>query len=65
MGQIIIIIFISPYRQQKHIYNTDNTIVFTIVLQLFWILSGTTRVSWYQNGKTRKVKPIWIYWSKR
>jgi len=36
-----------------------------IVLQLFWILSGTTRVSWYQKGKTRKVKPIWIYWSKR
>jgi len=30
-----------------------------------WILSGTTRVSWYQKGKTRKVKPIWIYWSKR
>ena len=24
----------------------------TIVLQLFWNLSGTTRVSWYQKGKT-------------
>jgi len=22
-------------------------------------------VSWHQKGKTRKVKPIWIYWSKR
>jgi len=22
-------------------------------------------VSWYQEGKIRKVKPIWIYWSKR
>jgi len=30
-----------------------------------WILSGTTRVSQHQKGKTRKVKPIWIYWSKR
>jgi len=30
-----------------------------------WILSGTTRVSQYQKGKTRKVKPIWVYWSKR
>jgi len=27
-----------------------------------WTLSGTTRVSRYQKGKTRKVKPIWIYW---
>jgi len=24
-------------------------------------LSRTTRVSQYQKGKTRKVKPIWIY----
>jgi len=29
------------------------------------LLSGTTRVSRYQKGKTSKVKPIWIYWSKR
>ena len=21
-------------------------------------------VSWHQKGKTRKVKPLWIYWSK-
>ena len=28
-------------------------------------MSGTTRVSLHQKGKTRKVKPIWIYWSKR
>jgi len=28
-------------------------------------LSGTTRVSQYQKHKTRKVKPIWIYWSKK
>jgi len=30
-----------------------------------WTLSRTTWVSWYQKGKARKVKPIWIYWSKR
>jgi len=30
-----------------------------------WILSGTTRVSRHQKGKTRKVKLIWIYCSKR
>ena len=30
-----------------------------------WTLSGTTRVNRYQKGKTRKVKQIWIYWSKK
>jgi len=30
-----------------------------------WTVSRTTLVNWYQKGKTRKVKPIWIYWSKR
>jgi len=29
------------------------------------IFSGTTRVSQHQKGKTRKVKSVWIYWSKR
>ena len=28
-------------------------------------MSGTSQLSWYQKGKTRKVKPIWIYQSKR
>jgi len=44
----------------RHIQYTHIT-----VLQPSWILSGTTRVSRHQKGKTRKVKPIWIYWSKR
>jgi len=30
-----------------------------------WTSAGTTQVSWYQRGKTRKVTSIWIYWSKR
>jgi len=38
-----------------------HTHAHTTILQLFWILSGTTRVSQHQKGKTRKVKPIWIY----
>jgi len=42
-----------------------NTHTHTTVLLLFWNLSGTTRVSRHQKGKTIKVKPIWIYWSKR
>jgi len=37
----------------------------TAILRPSWILSRITRVSWHQKGKTRKVKPIWIYWSKR
>jgi len=30
-----------------------------------WTVFGTTTVSRYQKGRTRKAKPIWIYWSKR
>jgi len=30
-----------------------------------WTVSGTTWVSRYKEGKTRKAKSIWIYWSKR
>jgi len=30
-----------------------------------WNLSRTAQVSRQQKGKTRKVKRIWIYWSKR
>jgi len=37
----------------------------TTVLQPSRILSGTNRVSWHQKSKTKKVKPVWIYWSKR
>jgi len=42
---------------------TASTHTHTTVLQPSWILSGTTRVSRHQKGKTRKVKPIWIEWS--
>jgi len=43
---------------QSHLENmtdrSDNT--HTTVLLLFWDMSGTTRMSRYQTGKTRKVK---------
>ena len=44
--------------------STRNTRTHTTVLWPSCILSGTTRVSWHQKGKTRKIKPIWIYWNK-
>ena len=47
----------------QSVQSLDSTT--TVVLQLFWIFSRTTWVSQYQKGKTRKVKPIWIYRSKR
>ena len=36
--------------------NHTHTHTHTTILLLFWNLSGTTRVSRYQKGKTRKVK---------
>jgi len=36
--------------------NDAATHTHTTVLLLFWNMSGTTRVSRYQEGKTRKVK---------
>jgi len=39
--------------------------IHTTVLRPSWILSRVTLVSRHQKGKTRKVKPTWIYWSKR
>ena len=46
------------YRKTEllHYYNRDTDL---------WTLSETSQVSRYQKGKTRKVKPIWIYWSKK
>jgi len=39
-------------------YETKYQVVHThtTILLLFWNMSGTTRVSRYQKGKTRKVK---------
>jgi len=44
---------------------TTHTHTHTTIWWPFSILSGTTRVCRHQKGKTRKVKPVWIYWSKR
>ena len=48
---------VSVYILSAYYYNNHFTAP--------WIASGITRVSRYQKGKTRKVKPIWIYCSKR
>ena len=45
---------------QTHTHTHTHTILWPSC-----ILPGTTPVSRHQKGKTRKVKPIWIYWSKR
>jgi len=48
-----------------HTHAHTHTQTHTTILCPSWILSGTTQVSRHQKGKTKKVKPIWIYWSKR
>jgi len=52
---------IISYQSRLSDSHTDTHNHFTTS----WILSGTTQVSRHQKGKTRKVKPLWIYWSKR
>ena len=50
-------------RARAHVRtHAYTTIPFYSPVRFF---SGTTCVSWHQKGKTKKVKPIWIYWSKR
>ena len=53
------------YTTECYNNNNNNTHTHTTVLLLFWNMSETTRVSRYQKGKPGKLKPIWIYWSKR
>jgi len=53
---------LSSFFQKK---KTTTTATTTTILCPTWTLSRTTQLSWYQKDKTRKVKPIWICWSKR
>jgi len=46
-----------------HIHTHKHTHM--TILYPSWTLSRTIQVSQQQKGKSRKVKPIWIYWSKR
>jgi len=48
-----------------HTHAHTHTHTHSTILRPSWILSGTTQMSWHQRSKTRKVKPIWICWSKR
>jgi len=49
------------FREKVYYCQTTTT---TTVLCPPLDCAGTTRVSWYQKGKTKKVKPIWIYSNK-
>ena len=47
----------SPHwRTVQHFHRHTHTHTHTTVLLLFWNMAGTTQVSRYQKGKTRKVK---------
>jgi len=49
--------FLTPNQQRQSTEGTTiHTHTHTTILLLFWNLSGTTRVSRYQKGKTREVK---------
>jgi len=61
-------------RVDPDIFQTSSKMVVCVCVYYYyyynhftavWILSGTTRVSQHQKDKTRKVKPVSIYWSKR
>jgi len=54
---IILQLFVFKYKHHKlMVISSLNTHTHTTVLLVFWNMSGTTQVSRYQKGKTRKVK---------
>jgi len=73
--KLVFTIVDCPFVLSRKIGVTDWTVctqlfyrqvtTYTTVLMLFWNMSGTTHVSRYQKGKPGRLKPIWIYWSKR
>jgi len=78
-GQIALIVGVAVHRKPTHNtrIHRPSTLqapptncaqiirhTHTTVLRPSWILSGTTQVNWHQKGKTRMLKPLWIYWSK-
>ena len=52
-------------NNKKAMANSANNNYYYYCFTASWTVSGTIWVSRYQKGKSRKVKPIWIYWSKR
>jgi len=46
----------SSFNTAVHMSQVSHTQTHTTVLLLVWNMSGTTRVSRYQKGKTKKVK---------
>jgi len=54
---LLLLLHRRHHRQyQSQLYKHIHTRTHTTVLLLFWNMSGTTQVSRYQKGKTRKVK---------
>jgi len=58
-GHRCITVLIKTYKPRS------TTYTHTTVLWPSSIMSRTTWESWHHKSKTRKVKPIWIYWSNR
>jgi len=56
-GSVFLLLDRLPAKANEPCLHTHNC--FTA------LLFQTTWVSRHQKGKIRKVKPIWIYWSKR
>jgi len=55
-------------RHQPHALMTNEQLhsaSYTLLLLLHPFNGPLSRVSQHQKGKTRKVKPIWIYWTKK
>jgi len=57
-------VLIGKHWYQLLVFTTTTTTT-TILCSPLRTFSGTTRVSRYQKGKMRKIKPVWIYCSKR
>jgi len=55
-SQYYMITVCCVWLQGTRTYTTYHTHTHTTILLLFWNMSGTTRVSRYQKGKTRTVK---------
>jgi len=67
MNNVIKMCKLRMHEWKLHSISDESTHKYThtTVILLFWNLSGTTWVSRYQKGKPGRVKPMWIYWSKR
>jgi len=64
IGWLIKVLCHTWHKTLAEMFFPANLLTTTTILQSAGTVSGTTWVSWYQIGKMRKVKPVWIYCSK-